>query len=76
MAWSAREILGVIVTALGLGLLAYAFIVGAYYHEIGAGRTITPDAWAAILGWFLVIIGPAIWFGETPASIKEKAGKG
>ena len=75
MAVKAREILGIVVTALGLGLLVYSFIIGAYYQQIGAGGSITADAWAAILGWFFVIIGPALWFGETPASIKEKAGR-
>ena len=28
--------------------------------------------WAAILGWFMVLTGPALWQGEVPAAIKRK----
>ena len=33
------------------------------------------DAWAAFLGWFLVLIGPALWQGEVPAVFKRRAGR-
>jgi len=29
-----------------------------------------------ILGWFLILVGPAIWVGEVPATIKGRVGGG
>ena len=28
--------------------------------------------WAAILGWFFILTGPALWQGEVPTAIKRK----
>jgi uncharacterized membrane protein len=74
---NAKEAAGAAITILGLILLLYALGMGAVNHHIGeGGNKISGDAWATIIGWFLVIIGPAIWFGEAPAKIKEAAGRG
>ncbi len=73
---NAREALGAVLTIVGIGLLAFAFTAGAINKHIGEGGKISFDAWMTIIGWFLIIIGPALWFGETPAAIKEKAKAG
>ena len=33
------------------------------------------DSASLILGWFLILIGPAIWFGEVPHILKPGAGR-
>ncbi len=68
---NSKEISGATITIIGIILLAYAFIVGGLHGHIGS-KSITGDAWAAIIGWFFIIGGPALWFGEVPVSIKKK----
>ncbi len=69
---NSKEISGMVITIIGALLLAYAFIVGGLHGHIGSETSITGDAWAALLGMFLVIIGPALWFGEVPTVFREK----
>ena len=72
------KLLGLALTALGLLLFAYAFAVGAAKGQIGSAKEWTPDAIAVLAGWFMLMIGPALYFGKTPSSIvqavKEKKG--
>ena len=68
----ARKVLGIIITLAGLVLLAYAFYEGAVNGSIGNAGETSKAAWSAILGWFAILIGPALWEGETPVSIKRK----
>jgi hypothetical protein len=67
-----KEVSGAVITIIGVILLAYVFIVGGLHGHIGAGGKITADAWAALIGWFFTIGGPALWFGEVPAAIKRR----
>ncbi len=71
-----REILGAIITIIGLLLLLYSLVIGALHHQIGEAGKFSGDAMAAILGWFLFLLGPALWFGETPAKVKARAEEG
>jgi len=64
--------LGAALTILGLALLLYVFYVGATTGSIGKPGEMSRDAWLALIGWFSFLIGPALWAGETPVSIKEK----
>ncbi|RUM46929.1 MAG: hypothetical protein DSY37_04130 [Hyperthermus sp.] len=69
--WSmaAARALGAALTILGLLLFAYAIVVGASRGQIGSQQHWTSDAVAVILGWFLLIVGPALYFGKTPARL-------
>jgi len=70
-----REALGAVITVLGILLLLYGLAMGAVNGKIGEAHKISLDAGAVILGWFMLLIGPAVWFGETPATIRpEEAG--
>ncbi len=73
VASAALKALGLALTWIGLALLLYAlaspFIYGKPY--IGSKEAWTPDAIAVILGWFMVIIGPAIAYGERPVAIEK-----
>lgn len=75
----AKKALGALITAVGLLLLLYALAGGAGDKAIGSKETLQTEAIAAILGWFAVLVGPALWFGEAPAVIRKAAqggGKG
>ncbi len=71
---NSKEISGTIITIIGIILLAYAFIVGGVHGHIGNGKAFTSDDLAAIIGWFFIIGGPALWFGEVPVTIRKKIG--
>ncbi len=64
--------LGAILTILGVVLLLYVFYAGATKGTIGEPGTMSRDAWLALIGWFSMLIGPALWAGETPVSIKQR----
>ncbi len=69
----AVQALGAIITILGIIFLIYVFYQGAVHHAIGAKEEkMTTDAWLAILGWFFILIGPALWVGETPVAVKKR----
>ena len=69
----AVQALGAIITILGIIFLAYVFYVGAEHGMIGStSPKMTTDAWLALLGWFFVLIGPALWLGETPVAVKKR----
>lgn len=73
MASTVVKALGIIITVLGVLFLAYAFYAGAANGAIGeGGNKINTDALLALTGWFFILIGPALWAGETPVSIKGK----
>jgi len=70
-----KQALGAALTILGLLLFLYVIVAGAQSGQIGSDKAFQNDALAAVAGWFLILIGPALWFGETPASIKRRAGR-
>ena len=67
----AVKALGAVFTILGLLLFAYAFAEGAMKGQIGDSKQWTSDAVAVLVGWFLLMIGPALYFGKTPSSIVQ-----
>lgn len=69
----AKRALGALLTALGLLLLFYAIAVGAGDQVIGSKEELQGEAVAAIAGWFAILVGPALWFGEAPAVLKKAA---
>ena len=71
-----REALGAVITILGLLLLLYGLAMGVVHGKIGKAGEVSLDAGAVILGWFLLLIGPAVWFGETPATVKPESSTG
>ncbi len=67
----ALRAVGAALTVVGLLLFAYAFAVGAQKGVIGSKDQWTSDAVAVLVGWFLLMIGPALYFGKTPSSIVQ-----
>ena len=68
----AARIIGIVLTLIGIILLAYSLIYGAINGKIGSEEGLTSTSIAVLIGWFMVLIGPAIWVGETPIAIKER----
>ncbi len=57
--------LGLVLTIVALILLAYGLVVSF----VGYAK------YAFIFGFFLALVGPAIWLGETPLAIAKKEKK-
>jgi len=76
----AVKALGYVLVIIGVILLIYAFTAGALAGYIGgacANTKCTAHNWnatsySAIIGWFLILIGPALIFGEAPELVKQK----
>ena len=71
----AKQAIGIILTALGLLLLLYSLAMGAGDGAIGSKEQLQGESIAAIAGWFAILVGPALYFGEAPAVLKKAAGK-
>ncbi|MET1127962.1 MAG: hypothetical protein ABWW70_01420 [Thermoproteota archaeon] len=67
----ARRALGLVLTVLGLLLFIYGFVVGGLRGEIGSKEMWTSDAASIIAGWFLLIVGPALYFGGAPTAVEK-----
>ncbi|MEB3779224.1 MAG: hypothetical protein GSR85_03225 [Desulfurococcales archaeon] len=72
----ARSAVGAVVTILGLIFMLYVLAKGASTGAIGSEEAVNRDAALLILGWFMVLAGPALWFGEAPAKVRRAAGRG
>ncbi len=82
-----KKIVGMALTVIGLLLLAFGVIKGIAspsdvdenkgINLIGTNKTndLKLDALAVIIGWLAILIGPALWFGETPTVIRKAAGR-
>ncbi|MCE4614193.1 MAG: hypothetical protein F7B60_01500 [Desulfurococcales archaeon] len=75
----AVKALGYTLVVIGVILLIYSFTVGWLNGHIGtcANAKCTAYNWdatsySAIIGWFLILIGPALIFGEAPELVKQK----
>ncbi|BEP16893.1 hypothetical protein PYJP_02450 [Pyrofollis japonicus] len=66
---------GALLTAIGLILMIYAFVIGPIHGKIGSKSAWTSDAISMILGWYFIIVGPALYFGEAPAKLRREAAK-
>ena len=66
-----KEVIGMLLTALGILLYIYAIVDGVMRGSIGVrGRVeLTPILMA--IGMYVILIGPALWFGEVPTAIKK-----
>ena len=67
-----KRILGMVLTIGGLALIAFSVIKGLTTGSIGSKEGLNIDAAAMILGWFAILVGPALWLGETPAPIRAR----
>jgi hypothetical protein len=82
---AAITIIGIILLAYGFiagGLHGHigSYITPSFNNKTGQievkqGSTWASDSISLVLGWFMVIIGPALWFGEVPTAIKAKLGR-
>lgn len=82
-----KKIIGMALTVIGILLLAFGILKGIAsptdiddnkgINLIGTNKTneLKLDAAAVIIGWLAILIGPALWFGETPAVIRKAAGR-
>ena len=76
----AVKALGYTLVIIGAILLIYAFTAGAFTGYIGGACANTKCAahnwdvtsYSTIIGWFLILIGPALIFGEAPEVVKQK----
>ena len=66
-----KQILGLILTILSLILILYGIVIGYTKGQIGVKGQIDLDAQLVTIGWILILLGPAILFGETPIAIKK-----
>ena len=67
--------LGLALTVIGVLLMLYSFAVGPFHGHIGSSKTWTGDAISLLLGWYFIIVGPALYFGEAPAKIRREVAK-
>lgn len=67
-----KEIVGMLITVFGLVLLFYELAyVGLTKSAIGVKGDVSTDAVLVTTGWMLILVGPALWFGEVPVNIKK-----
>lgn len=71
----ASRALGLALTAVGVLLFIYAVVAALGKEHIGSKEAWTPDAIAILVGWFLLLIGPAVAFGEAPVTVKPTASR-
>ena len=70
-----KQVIGAVLTIGGLLLMAYGVVSGLMNGSIGSKEALTSDAVAIVVGWFAILIGPALWLGETPAAVRARAGR-
>ncbi|ABM80663.1 hypothetical protein [Hyperthermus butylicus] len=68
----AVRLLGYLLITLGVILFIYAFATGPSKGYLGSEERMTADTAAIIIGWFSLLIGPALAFGTAPASIGKR----
>ncbi|MEM3229378.1 MAG: hypothetical protein QXR98_06525 [Fervidicoccaceae archaeon] len=67
-----KEAIGAIITTISLLIFFYEIAyVGLLTGKIGASGKITYDAILSTASFLLVILGPALWFGEAPTALKK-----
>lgn len=67
-----KTLLGAAITILGILLFIYAFFyVMITKGAVGVKGQITADPIIGIVGCLLILVGPALWFGEVPVNIKK-----
>jgi len=67
--------LGLAITLIGVLLMLYSFAVGPFRGHIGSKEAWTSDAISMIVGWYFIIVGPALYFGEAPAKIRKEVAR-
>ncbi|MCE4602146.1 MAG: hypothetical protein F7C08_00905 [Desulfurococcales archaeon] len=70
-----KQAIGAALTIIGLLIFLYVIASGAGSGAIGSEDATSSDALMTIAAWFMILAGPALWFGETPAVIKRRAGR-
>ena len=72
MAYTAKQVLGIVITLTALALLFYElFYVNVVFGKIGVEGTVSIDAILLTAGFLVILIGPWLWLGEVPAAIKK-----
>lgn len=66
-----KEMIGTVLTVIGLILYAYAILSGGLAGAIGVRGKVELPAVAMVIGMYAVLLGPALWFGEVPTAIKK-----
>ena len=69
MAYTAKQILGIVITLLSLALLFYElFYVNIVFGGIGVKGAVSIDAILLSAGFLLILLGPWLWLGEVPVA--------
>ena len=71
----AVKALGLALTVIGVLLMLYSFAIGPFRGHIGSSKSLTSDAISMIIGWYFIIVGPALYFGEAPAKIRREVAR-
>ncbi|MEM2025096.1 MAG: hypothetical protein QXW94_02260 [Desulfurococcaceae archaeon] len=67
----AKKAIGILCTLAGSLLMAYEFAyVRLMQGAIGRAGTVSIDTILVVVGFHLILIGPALWLGETPLAIR------
>jgi hypothetical protein len=67
-----KTLLGATITIIGLLLFIYAFFyVAITQGAVGVKGQVTADPIIGAAGFLMILIGPALWFGEVPVNIKK-----
>lgn len=67
-----KEVLGCLLTLLAITLMSYELLyVNLTRGYVGVRGEVSVDVVLLASGWFLILIGPWLWFGEVPIAIKK-----
>jgi hypothetical protein len=62
---SPKEVLGLIITVIAIGIIFYAYISTGGVVKGDIARA------AGIAGFILILVGPYLWLGEVPAAVRK-----
>lgn len=62
---SPKEVLGLIITVIAIGIVFYAYIStgGVVKGDIAVA--------AGVAGFILILVGPYLWLGEVPVAVRK-----
>ncbi|MEM1888612.1 MAG: hypothetical protein QXN04_00480 [Pyrobaculum sp.] len=69
---SIKRTIGAVITLIGLALFIYVFFfIAITQGSVGVRGQVTLDPILGVVGFLLILAGPALWLGEVPVNIKK-----